>query len=361
MSNDSISNLSTGERFANGISSISNNLANNHHYSIERTANQNLTGSNHSSPNQPNPIYEYNLAELALLDNQRAQQYIQQQQTRHRQLNGTSAKQTERLQENTDAQQFNDSSNQLTNGNHLNGNHLNGNQLEIEDDNRPPPLPPLPSKHLLKRTNYYANIYSAPPQYTEPDFGLDNLAAAVPSSHSLSYSNPPQYTSSSNVPPIYGQTNPNSIATNVVENEFNGCTESSNSTANKSLNSNSLNNHHHHHHLPNHLPHHTNQNSLLSSMDGIRIQLARTKKQIAAVANTASQLNSSHLSQNGQSNATAAVSNAAQNLVANLVPNQIRAPQIQRSAEMQVSLKGWLYRLEGPALKQWKRYVVIYL
>ena len=356
MSNDSISNLSTGERFANGISSISNNLANNHHYSIERTGNQNLTGSNHSSPNQPNPIYEYNLAELALLDNQRAQQYIQQQQTRHRQLNGTSAKQTERLQENTDAQQFNDSGNQLTNG-----NHLNGNQLEIEDDNRPPPLPPLPSKHLLKRTNYYANIYSAPPQYTEPDFGLDNLAAAVPSSHSLSYSNPPQYTSSSNVPPIYGQTNPNSIATNVVENEFNGCTESSNSTANKSLNSNSLNNHHHHHHLPNHLPHHTNQNSLLSSMDGIRIQLARTKKQIAAVANTASQLNSSHLSQNGQSNATAAVSNAAQNLVANLVPNQIRAPQIQRSAEMQVSLKGWLYRLEGPALKQWKRYVVIYL
>lgn len=333
--------MSTAEHFVNGISSISNNLANGT-YSIERTTNR--TGSNHSSPNQqPTSIYEYNLAELALLDNQRAQQYIQQQQARHRHSNNnTSAKQSERnIQENinTDSQPLSDNSNQL---------NLNGNQLEVEedDDSKPPPLPPLPSKHLLKRNNYYANIYSAPPQYTEPDFSVDNLATSS-NHHSLNYSNPPQYTPSTStnntngIVPIYSQTAN-------LENEFNGCVASNSTTVNNNKSLASTRNNHHHH-----LPHHPNQNSLLSSMDGIRIQLARTKKQIAAVANTASQLNSTHLSQNGQNSAT--VSSAAQNLVANLVPNQIRAPQIQRSAEMQVSLKGWLYRLEGPALKQWKR------
>lgn len=355
---NSIGNLSNpGEHFVNGISSISNNLPNglttnlpNGHYSIERA---NRTGSNHSSPNQSQQqqqIYEYNLAELALLDNQRAQQYIQQQQTRHRQ-NSTSAKQTE------GGGEFNDLNGNPLNGNQLNGGHSNGNshcdQLADEEE-RPPPLPPLPSKHLLKRNNYYSNIYSAPPQYTDPDYSLANP-------HSFSYSNPPQYTPS-NVP-IYGQASdqPNLSNSqqqqqppNNLEDEFNGCSNlihnSSSSTLNKSLNNpHSALNHHHH------LPHHPSQNSLLASMDGLRVQLARTKKQMAAVT-SAAQLNSSHLAANGQSNANSAVSNVAQNLVSNLVATQpIRAPTIQRSAEMQVSLKGWLFRLEGAALKQWKR------
>ena len=215
-------------------------------------------------------------------------------------------------------------------------------------------MPPLPSKHLLKRNNYYSNIYSAPPQYTDPDYSLSNP-------HSFSYSNPPQYTPS-NVP-IYGPVSdqPNLSTSqqqqpNNLESEFNGCPasnlihNSSSSTLNKSLNNTqgALNHHHH-------LPHHPSQNSLLASMDGLRVQLARTKKQMAAVT-SAAQLNSSHLAASGQSNATSAVSNVAQNLVSNLVATQpIRAPTIQRSAEMQVSLKGWLFRLEGAALKQWKR------
>lgn len=310
---NSISNLSSGEHFVNGISSISNNL-NNDHYSIDRTANRNIINgtSNQSSPNQQqNSIYEYNLAELALLDNQRAQQYIQQQ-TRHRQ--NTSAKQT--------------------------AEHLS------DAEEQRPPVPPLPQSNLLlKRNNYYSNIYSAPPPlYTEPDYSLANH-------HSINFSNPPQYTATSSN--IYGQTT-NDQTTNLavannqtnLENEFNGCT--SNGLNNDlSLNKiNSQNNSLNHHHLP----HHPNQNSLLTSMDGLRVQIARTKKQMAAAS---AQLNSSNLSsQNGQSSA---VSNAAQN-IANLVANQpIRAPTIQRSAEMQISLKGWLYRLEGAALKQWKR------
>lgn len=351
---NSISNLSNpGEQhFVNGISSISNNLTNglsatnlpNGHYSIERA---NRTGSNHSSPNQPqqpqpHQLYEYNLAELALLDNQRAQQYIQQQQTRHRQ-NSTSAKQTD------GGGEFND-----LNGNQLNGGHSNGNcdQLaDVEAEERPPPLPPLPSKHLLKRNNYYSNIYSAPPQYTDPDYSLANP-------HSFGYSNPPQYTPS-NVP-IYGQATdapnlPNSQQAS-LESEFNGCSasnlihNSSGNTLNKSLNSNAHGSLNHHHHLP----HHPNQNSLLTSMDGLRVQINRTKKHMAAVTSSA-QLNASHLSANGQTNG-ASVSNVAQTLVSNLVATQpIRAPTIQRSAEMQVSLKGWLFRLEGAALKQWKR------
>lgn len=249
------------------------------------------------------------------------------------------------------------------NGNQLNGGHSNGNghcdQLaDVEAEERPPPLPPLPSKHLLKRNTYYSNIYSAPPQYTDPDYSLANP-------HSFSYSNPPQYTPS-NVP-IYGQATdalnlPNSQQQqqqqpNSLESEFNGCSasnlihNSSASTLSKSLNGNTHGALNHHHHLP----HHPSQNSLLASMDGLRVQINRTKKHMAAVTSSA-QLNSSHLSANSQSNAASSVSNVAQTLVSNLVATQpIRAPIIQRSAEMQVSLKGWLFRLEGAALKQWKR------
>ena len=252
---NSISNLSTGEHFTNGISSISNNLTNGH-YSIDR-ANRNTTtaaAANNHSPNQANQqIYEYNLAELALLDNQRAQQYIQQQQqqNRHRQANkNTSAKQTtaDHLQDTTVDQQQQQFSNNLNNNNH--------DQLDsvVDDEETPPPLPPLPRLDLLKR-NYYANIYSAPPQYTDPDYS-DSLA--------LNFSNPPQYTPSipSNVP-IYGQANSSNLQntnqTQNLETEFNGCT-SSNLIHNSSSNTLNKNN--------THLPHHPNQNSLLTSMDG---------------------------------------------------------------------------------------------
>lgn len=33
----------------------------------------------------------------------------------------------------------------------------------------------------------------------------------------------------------------------------------------------------------------------------------------------------------------------------------LRSPPVRRSDESQVTLRGWLYRLEGAALKQWKR------
>ena len=33
----------------------------------------------------------------------------------------------------------------------------------------------------------------------------------------------------------------------------------------------------------------------------------------------------------------------------------LRSPNVHRSDEFTVSLRGWLYRLEGAALKQWKR------
>lgn len=33
----------------------------------------------------------------------------------------------------------------------------------------------------------------------------------------------------------------------------------------------------------------------------------------------------------------------------------LRSPSVRRSDESQVTLRGWLYRLEGAALKQWKR------
>lgn len=33
----------------------------------------------------------------------------------------------------------------------------------------------------------------------------------------------------------------------------------------------------------------------------------------------------------------------------------LRSPPVRRSTESQVTLRGWLYRLEGAALKQWKR------
>ena len=33
----------------------------------------------------------------------------------------------------------------------------------------------------------------------------------------------------------------------------------------------------------------------------------------------------------------------------------LRCPSVHRSDEFKVSLRGWLYRLEGAALKQWKR------
>lgn len=33
----------------------------------------------------------------------------------------------------------------------------------------------------------------------------------------------------------------------------------------------------------------------------------------------------------------------------------LRMPNVLRSDESKVSLRGWLYRLEGGALKQWKR------
>ena len=33
----------------------------------------------------------------------------------------------------------------------------------------------------------------------------------------------------------------------------------------------------------------------------------------------------------------------------------LRSPNVRRSNESQVTLRGWLYRLEGAALKQWKR------
>lgn len=300
----------------------------NSHYSLEQQQSTNRTNSNHSSPNQQqqqNPIYEYNLAELALLDNQRAQQYIQQQQSRHRQAN-TSAKQTDTDQ----PTQFND----------LNATYHHTEQLNEE---KAPPLPPPPLPHLLKRNNYYASIYSAPPQYTEADLNRADFNDSL-ASH---YSNPPQYTPS-NVP-IYGnQTIRNNLQADELTNGHSSTNNSlihNSSGINKNLNSNYLNHHHHHHH---HLPHHPNQNSILTSMDGLRVQLNRTKKQMAAVANSASQLNSSILNQSGQSTSNAGVTNAAQNLVSNLVANQpIRAPQIQRTENMQVSLKGWLYRLEG--------------
>lgn len=35
--------------------------------------------------------------------------------------------------------------------------------------------------------------------------------------------------------------------------------------------------------------------------------------------------------------------------------NSLRSPNIHRSDDFTVSLRGWLYRLEGAALKQWKR------
>ena len=35
--------------------------------------------------------------------------------------------------------------------------------------------------------------------------------------------------------------------------------------------------------------------------------------------------------------------------------NTLRSPNINRSEDFTVSLRGWLYRLEGAALKQWKR------
>mgnify|MGYP002718380087 CR=1 FL=1 len=33
----------------------------------------------------------------------------------------------------------------------------------------------------------------------------------------------------------------------------------------------------------------------------------------------------------------------------------LRSPNVNRSDEFKVSLRGWLYRLEGAAIKQWKR------
>ncbi|KAK4336869.1 hypothetical protein RND71_043904 [Anisodus tanguticus] len=339
---NSISNLSIGEQsFVNGIPSISNNLANNIYSSNPNTELLNINNPLHSNQQ---PVYEYNLAEIALLDNQRAQQYIQQQKARH-QLN-ISANQIERLK---------------SNGNHSH-QETSCTNLEIDED-KPPPLPPLPSQHLLKRSNYPCDIYRVnhsipPPQYSDTNF-IDSGLNSLYSNLSHPNQNPPQYSLAAIHQTDFDQEADNNLNLN---DRFDGQVQNfdilpDNTVLENIVNKNSSLNFSHHQHR-HHLPHHRNQNSIFTSMDGLRVQIARTKKQMAAVANSV-QINSNqnqNVNNSNSFNNTSTVSSAAQSIVAGLVTNQpIRAPTIQRSAEMQVSLKGWLYRLEGAGLKQWKR------